>query len=76
VAPLYEQGSYQLGRAADRNRLLDLLAALRGPREGRELEPEVRELLAKLDQQTVAALGGTTLADLVDEPSAVPVRRG
>jgi membrane protein len=70
VAPRDEDGHYQLGRAAERIRLLDLLAALRGQRQGPELEPEVRELLAKLDQQTAAALGGVTLADLVDTPSS------
>jgi membrane protein len=60
---------FQLGRAADRIRVTDVLDALRGPRVGAValtgVGPAVAELLSQMDQSAGKSLAGVTLADLI-----------
>jgi membrane protein len=71
-----EREGFQLGRAADSVKILDILEALRGARDssGRldEVGPRVEEVLAETDRGTAETLGGRTLADLVESGRGVP----
>ncbi len=69
------EDSWQLGRAAERVQLLDVLAILRGPREpsrgDARVTASVESLLAELAEGEAKAAGGQTLADLLARiPSA------
>ncbi len=61
--------AFQLGRAAERIPVAEVLDTLRGARDAHSLLGElgrpVEELLAEMDRQTTEALAGRTLADLV-----------
>ena len=60
---------WQLGRPAERIAVVDVLAAVRGPRERLAGDPEARAavegLLAELDEGEAKAGGGRTLADVI-----------
>jgi len=77
VADPTREGVWQLGRAADRVRVVDVLDALRGPREAvvgpRELAAEVGSVLAELDAAD-QEVGSRTLAELIERPSQVDGR--
>jgi membrane protein len=63
-------GAFQLGRAAETVHVADVLAALRGPRDGRlggdAIAGVVEKVLAELDACQREAGERSTLADLVD----------
>lgn len=71
-------GTYQLGRPADRIRVADVLAALRGARATPQGEPElgklVTEVFAEIDRETAGAAGARSLRDLLEAVPA-PVAR-
>ena len=82
VAPLADvtrSGVWQLGRPADRVRVIDVVEALRGPRETplgpRALAAQVEGVFAEIDQRDREA-SGATLEELVEERSARPIRAG
>jgi membrane protein len=67
--------TYQLGRAADRILVVDVLEAMRGAREtvpadSARQEP-VAELLARMDGEAAKALQDVTLADLAETLASV-----
>ena len=71
--------AYQLGRPAERIAVLDVLAALRGPREPGSGDPRVAgavdAMLAEIGEGEAKAAGGRSLADLLaDVPAADAVR--
>jgi membrane protein len=74
-----EDGSFQLGRPAERIHVVDVLAALRGPREPARgdaaLVAAVESVLAQLAEGEAKASAGQTLADvLASVPPLAPAR--
>jgi membrane protein len=65
-----KEGGYQLGRAADRVTVLDVLSALRGGDGRARLEPEVSRLVAELEEGAAKAGGDRTLAQLVERAAS------
>jgi len=63
-----KEGGYQLGRAAERVTVLDVLVALRGGPSERavEVDPAVARVVAELEEGTAKAGGDLTLAQLAD----------
>ncbi|HKJ25628.1 MAG TPA: YhjD/YihY/BrkB family envelope integrity protein [Myxococcota bacterium] len=63
-----KEGGYQLGRASERVTVLDVLGALRGGPNLREVEvdPAVARVVAELEEGAAKAGGDLTLAQLVD----------
>jgi len=63
-----KEGGYQLGRASERVTVLDVLEALRGGPNHREVEvdPAVARVVAELEEGAAKAGGDLTLAQLVD----------
>lgn len=72
--------AFQLGRAAERVRLGDVLRALRGPRAIRFAEPDVTQQVQKaldaVDGAAAKISEDCTLADLVEALDGAPARRG
>ena len=76
MAPLADptrSGVWQLARPADRVHVIDVVEALRGPREtplgSHELAAQVESVFAEIDQRDREA-SGATLEELVDERPA------
>jgi membrane protein len=61
-----KEGGYQLGRAAERVTVLDLLEALRGGDARVRLDPEVQRLVAELQEGAAKAGGDLSLAQLLE----------
>jgi membrane protein len=65
---------YQLGRPAERIAIIDVLSALRGPRQtmggDREVRTAVEAVLGQLREGEAGAAGGQTLADVLERISA------
>jgi membrane protein len=82
VRATQEEGDpgYQLGRPADRIRVEDVLAALRGPRETPVQLPEVARVVGKvfedIDRETHLAAEASSLRDLVEQLPAEEAEEG
>jgi membrane protein len=77
-----EEGGYLLARPAERIRVADVLAALRGPREARlpggEVARAVSEVFGAIDREALRVAEARTLHDLLEDvPAALePARAG
>lgn len=82
VRATQEEGDpgYQLGRPAERIRVEDVLAALRGPRETPVQLPEVARVIGKvfedIDRETHLAAEASSLRDLVEQLPAEEAEEG
>ena len=76
--PSEKEDGMQLGAPAETIELVDVLVALRGPRENvagdPQLEATVEQLLGELGEAETKAAAGRTVADLVARLPVAPAR--